>query len=94
MSHLYYIIGVLYKINKYLHHKETTIQQPKVDWEMTTETSHELITTSFMCLILRYLFLTCGGCEIARVSSHTFIAQQVVGNNVHELAKGGSSCEV
>jgi hypothetical protein len=34
------------------------------------------------------------GCEIARVSSHMFIAQQVVGNNVHELAKGGSSCEV
>jgi hypothetical protein len=31
------------------------------------------------------------GCETARVSSHTFIAQQVVGNNVHELAKGGSS---
>jgi hypothetical protein len=30
----------------------------------------------------------------ARVSSHTFIAQQVVGNNVHELTKGGSSCEV
>jgi hypothetical protein len=24
------------------------------------------------------------------VSSHTFIAQQVVGNNVHELAKGGT----
>jgi hypothetical protein len=34
------------------------------------------------------------GCETARVSSHTFIAQQVVGNNVHELAKGGSSREV
>jgi hypothetical protein len=30
-------------------------------------------------------------CEIARVSSHTFIAQQVVENNVHELAKGASS---
>jgi hypothetical protein len=30
----------------------------------------------------------------ARVSSHTFIAQQVVGNNVYELTKGGSSCEV
>jgi hypothetical protein len=28
------------------------------------------------------------------VSSHTIIAQQVVGNNVHELTKGGSSCEV
>jgi hypothetical protein len=36
----------------------------------------------------------CGGCETTRVSSHTFIAQQVVGNNVHELAKGGSSREV
>jgi hypothetical protein len=34
------------------------------------------------------------GCETARVSSHTFIAQQVVGNNVHELIKGGSSCDV
>jgi hypothetical protein len=32
-----------------------------------------------MRLMLRYLFLTCGGCETARVSSHTFIAQQVVG---------------
>jgi hypothetical protein len=35
-----------------------------------------------------------GDVGTARVSSHTFIAQQVVGNNVHELAKGGSSCEV
>ena len=40
------------------------------------------------------LLLWGGGCETARVSSHTFIAQQVVGNNVHELAKGGSSREV
>ena len=31
----YYITGVLYKINKYLHYKETTVQQPKVDWETT-----------------------------------------------------------
>jgi hypothetical protein len=30
----------------------------------------------------------------ARVSSHTFIAQQVVGNNVHELTIGRSPCEV
>jgi hypothetical protein len=28
------------------------------------------------------------------VSSQKIIAQQVVGNNVHELTKGGSSCEV
>jgi hypothetical protein len=26
--------------------------------------------------------------SIARVSSHTFIAQQVVGNNMHELTYG------
>jgi hypothetical protein len=38
--------------------------------------------------------LTWGNVSTARVSSHTFIAQQVVGNNVHELTKGGSSCEV
>jgi hypothetical protein len=30
----------------------------------------------------------------SRVNSHTFIVQQVVGNNVHEHTKGGSSCEV
>jgi hypothetical protein len=70
------------------------IQQPKVDWETTAYTSHELITASSLRHNLWYLFLTCGGCETARVSSHTFIAQQVVGNNVHELAKGGSSHEV
>jgi hypothetical protein len=37
------------------------IQQPKVDWETTTETSHELVTVSCMRLILQYLFLTYGG---------------------------------
>jgi hypothetical protein len=35
-----------------------------------------------------------GDVSTARVISHMFIAQQVVGNNVHELTKGGSSCEV
>ena len=30
------------------------------------------------------------GVSTTRVSSHTFIAQQVVGNNVHELTYGGS----
>jgi hypothetical protein len=35
-----------------------------------------------------------GGLYIASVSSQKIIAQQVVGNNVHELTKGGSSCEV
>jgi hypothetical protein len=28
---------------------------------------------------LNHLFFSCGGCETARVSSHMFIAQQVVG---------------
>jgi hypothetical protein len=35
-----------------------------------------------------------GGLYIASVSSQKIIAQQVVGNNVHELTKGVSSCEV
>jgi hypothetical protein len=49
-----------------------------------------------MRLSLWYMFLTYvwGECETVRVSSHMFIAQQFVGNNVHELTKGGSSCEV
>jgi hypothetical protein len=38
--------------------------------------------------------LDLGDVSTTRVSSHKFIAQQVVGNNVHELTKGGSSCEV
>jgi hypothetical protein len=51
-------------------------------------------SASFMRLIRRYMSLTWGDVSTARVNSHTFIAQQVVGNNVHELAKGGSSFEV
>jgi hypothetical protein len=35
-----------------------------------------------------------GGLYIASVSSQKIIVQQVVGNNVHELTKGGSSFEV
>jgi hypothetical protein len=38
--------------------------------------------------------LLLGGLYIASVSSQKIIAQQVVGNNVHELIKGGSPCEV
>jgi hypothetical protein len=38
--------------------------------------------------------LDLGDVSTPRVSSHTFIAQQVVGNNMHELTKGGSSCKV
>jgi hypothetical protein len=34
------------------------------------------------------------GVSTARVSSHTFIAQQAVENNVHELTYGVGSCEV
>jgi hypothetical protein len=41
-----------------------------------------------MLLILRYLALTWGDVSTARVNSHTFIAQQVGGNNVHELTYG------
>jgi hypothetical protein len=46
-------------------------------------------------LLFDHLVFSYGGeCETARVSSHMFSAQQVVGNNVLELTKGGSSCEV
>jgi hypothetical protein len=45
-------------------------------------------------LLFDHLLFTCGGLYIARVSSQKIIAQQVVGNNVHKLTKGGSSCEV
>jgi hypothetical protein len=31
---------------------------------------------------LNHMFFSLGGCETARVSSHMFIAQQVVGNKV------------
>jgi hypothetical protein len=47
-----------------------------------------------MLLVLTVPVLDLGDVSTARVSSHAFIAQQVVVNNVHELTKGGSSCEV
>jgi hypothetical protein len=43
-----------------------------------------------MLLISLYLSLAWGDVSTARVSSHTFIAQQVVGNNVHELTYSGA----
>jgi hypothetical protein len=43
-----------------------------------------------MLLILYYLSLTWGDVSTTWVSSHTFIAQQVVGNNVHGLTYSGS----
>jgi hypothetical protein len=51
---------------------------------MSTEKRHlDQIKLLAMWLLQWYLFLTCGGGgETARVSSHMFIAQQVVGNNV------------
>jgi hypothetical protein len=48
-------------------------------------------------LLFDHLLFTCGGgggLYIARVSLQKIIAQQVMGNNVHELVKGGSSCKV
>jgi hypothetical protein len=49
-------------------------------------------------LIIRLSWTTCsspvGRLYIASVSSQKTIAQQVVGNNVHEITKGGSSCDV
>jgi hypothetical protein len=47
-----------------------------------------------MLLNLAVPVLDLGGVSTARVSSHMFVAQQVVENNVHELAYGAGSCEV
>jgi hypothetical protein len=60
---------------------------PKADWETPPRSSQKTSALSGSSST------TCsspvGGCETARVSSHTFIAQQVMGNNVHELTKVG-----
>ena len=47
-----------------------------------------------MLLILQYLLLMWGDVSTTRVSSHTFIAQQVVRNNVHELTYSGAHVSV
>jgi hypothetical protein len=50
---------------------------------MSTEKRHlDQIELLSVRRLLDHMFFSCGGCETARVSSHTFIAQQVVGNNV------------
>jgi hypothetical protein len=72
---------------------KTTIQQPKVDWRRQPRP----LTISYSVLLAshpRVPIFDLGDVSTTRVSSHTFIAQQVVGNNVHELTKSGSPCEV
>jgi uncharacterized protein YunC (DUF1805 family) len=41
-------------------------------------------------LLLGHLFISCGGLYMQSMNSQKVIAQQVMGNNVHELTKGGS----
>jgi hypothetical protein len=93
MSHLYYITGVLHKINNYIIRRQQSSNQKltgrRRPRSLTNTSQHPPSASS--CGTCSW---PVGGCETARVSSHTFIAQQVVGNNVHELAKGGSSREV
>jgi hypothetical protein len=93
MSHLYYTIGLLYKINNYIIRRQR-FSNPK----LTGRRRPRLLTNSSQHPPCASSCGTCswpvGWCETARVSSHTFIAQRVVGNNVHELAKGGSSRSV
>jgi hypothetical protein len=59
----------------------------KVNWETPPRSNR---TPRCVAPLEPSVLLLCGGCETARVSSHMFIAQQLVGNNVHELTKGGS----
>jgi hypothetical protein len=72
---------------------KTTIQQPKLTvrkWPRPLTIHHNILHAPHPMVHVLDLW----GVSTSRVSSHTFIAQQVVGNNVHELTKGGSSCEV
>jgi hypothetical protein len=56
---------------------------------MSTEKRHlDRIEPLDTWLHLNHLPFSCGGgCETARVSSHMIIAQQVMGNQWHELTK-------
>jgi hypothetical protein len=49
---------------------------------MSTEKRHldQIILLALWLLLNHLLLFSYGGCEIARVSSHMIIAQQVVGN--------------
>jgi hypothetical protein len=62
----------------------------KVDWETPPRQARTPRSRPSPGLPSLHLW----GLYIARVSSQNIIAQQVVGINVHELTKGGSSCEV
>jgi hypothetical protein len=72
---------------------KTTIQQP----QLTERRQPRHLTISLQhspCVSSWVSVLDLGDVSTTRVSSHTFIAQQFVENNVHELTKGVSSCEV
>jgi hypothetical protein len=74
-----------------LHYHGVHPWRHKADWETpprSTRTPHCMAPPGPPVLVLW------GGLYIASVSSQKIIAQQVVGNNVHELTKDGSSCEV
>jgi hypothetical protein len=60
MSHLYYIIEVMYKIAKYLHHMKTTILRNHSWLGDDGLDLYELIVTYFMLLILAVLVLHLG----------------------------------
>jgi hypothetical protein len=51
----------------------------KADWETPPRSSRK---PRYLAPLEPPVLLLCGACETARVSSHMFIAQQVVGNNV------------
>jgi hypothetical protein len=74
------------------------IKQTKYYFSGATKRTRRHHLDQVELLVVRLLFdhmlYTCGGLYIARVGSQKIIAQQVVGNNVHKLTKGGSSCEV
>jgi hypothetical protein len=64
ISHLYYILQVLYKIAKHIHHITTTILHNHSWLKNNGLDLFELIVASLMVLILQYMFLI--WCEFSK----------------------------
>jgi hypothetical protein len=71
--------GSLYKIKINIDQTKVHPWRHKVNWETPPRSSQ---TPRCVAPLEPHVLLLWGRCETARVSSHMFIAQQVVGNNV------------
>ena len=87
----YYIAEVLQKYMRTIKRIKYIPWRHQADWETPPRSTR---TPRCRSPLGPHILLLWGGLYIASMSSQKIIAQQVVGNNVHELTKGGSPCEV